>query len=90
MCIDAYLLLVYVSVYQMDYKAQMMEESALSKDDIGLQDGNTKSIDTCFVEMEVDRNSGVVGNTTNIQEAFIFCLMFNPCKFEEMLEQGIC
>ena len=45
-----------VSVYQMDDKEQMVEESAISKDDNGQQDNATESRDTSFAEMEVVGN----------------------------------
>ena len=48
-----------VSVYQMDDKEQMVEESLISKDDKddnGQQDDAPESSDTSFVEMEVVGN----------------------------------
>ena len=45
-----------VSVYQMDDKGQMVEESTNSTVDNGLQDDAIKSIDTSCVELEVVGN----------------------------------
>ena len=65
-----------VSVYQMDDKEQMVEESAISKDDNGQQAAATESTDTSFVETEVVGNpmsSTIIGVDTeaiqNIQTA---------------------